>query len=161
MISNDNAAGRPRPAAGLGAPANGAKAAAGAAEPPALRAVHHVAVICSDYGRSRDFYTRVLGLEVVAETYRAERDSWKLDLSLGGRYQIELFSFPSPPPRPDAPEAAGLRHLAFKVDEVGASRERLVALGVEVEAIRIDPLTGKRFCFFKDPDGLPLELYEA
>jgi glyoxylase I family protein len=139
-------------AAGTGAPA---------AEPPALRALHHVAIICSDYGRSRDFYTRVLGLGVVAETYRAERDSWKLDLSVGGRYQIELFSFPAPPPRPDAPEAAGLRHLAFMVDEVGASRERLIALGVEVEPIRVDPLTGKRFCFFKDPDGLPLELYEA
>lgn len=172
MISNDNAAGRPETgpaggrevaAAGTGAPASetGAPAATGAAEPPALRSLHHVAIICSDYARSRDFYTRVLGLGVVAETYRAERGSWKLDLSVGGRYQIEIFSFPSPPPRPDAPEAAGLRHLAFMVDELGASRERLVALGVEVEPIRIDPLTGKRFCFFKDPDGLPLELYEA
>lgn len=169
MISNDKAAGCPEtgPAGGLAAPADVAiTAAAGtgapaAAEPPALRALHHVAVICSDYGRSRDFYTRVLGLGVVAETYRAERDSWKLDLSVGGRYQIELFSFPAPPPRPDAPEAVGLRHLAFMVDELGSSRERLIALGVEVEPIRADPLTGRRFCFFKDPDGLPLELYEA
>lgn len=151
MISNDNAAGRPETG----------PAAAGAAEPPALRALHHVAIICSDYGRSRDFYTRVLGLGVAAETYRAERDSWKLDLAVGGRYQIELFSFSAPPPRPDAPEAAGLRHLAFMVDDVVASRNRLVALGVEVEPLRVDSLTGKRFCFFKDPDGLPLELYEA
>ena len=170
MISNDNAASRPDagPVGGLAAPANGAMTAAagtgapaGAAEPPALLSLHHVAIICSDYARSRDFYTRVLGLGVVAETYRTERDSWKLDLSVGGRYQIEIFSFPSPPPRPDAPEAAGLRHLAFMVDDIGASRDRLVALGVEVEPIRVDPLTGKRFCFFKDPDGLPLELYEA
>jgi glyoxylase I family protein len=124
-----------------------------------LEALHHVAIICADYARSRDFYTRVLGLPVLAETYRAARDSYKLDLQLGSA-QIELFSFPDPPPRPTRPEAAGLRHLAFAVGELDAAVAELEAEGVAVEPIRVDELTGKRFTFFADPDGLPLELYE-
>ncbi len=143
--------------------AGGTGSAAGLASPvaSALGFVHHVAIICSDYARSRRFYVETLGLGVLAETYRQERDSWKLDLSVGGRYAIELFSFTSPPPRQDAPEAAGLRHLAFGVVDLAAARGMLEARGVALEDLRVDPITGKRYCFFKDPDGLPLELYEA
>lgn len=126
-----------------------------------LTGFHHVAVICGDYARSKAFYTGILGLEIIAETHRAARDSWKLDLALPGGGQIELFSFPSPPDRPTRPEAKGLRHLAFTVADVEAAKLRLEASGVPVEPIRIDELTGKRFTFFPDPDGLPLELYEA
>ncbi|NVK62889.1 MAG: VOC family protein [Rhodobacteraceae bacterium] len=125
-----------------------------------IEGFHHVAVICGDYARSKAFYTEVLGLAILAETHRAERDSWKLDLALPGGGQIELFSFPAPPDRPDRPEAKGLRHLAFTVADVAAARDRLEAQGVAVEPIRTDALTGKRFTFFADPDGLPLELYE-
>lgn len=124
-----------------------------------LRA-HHVAVICSDYGRSKRFYTEVLGLEVVAETYRAARDSYKLDLRLPDGTQVELFSFPSPPKRPSYPEACGLRHLAFEVADVDAAVADLARHGVTAEPVRVDEYTGKRFTFFADPDGLPLELYE-
>ncbi|MBA1275983.1 SMU1112c/YaeR family gloxylase I-like metalloprotein [Stutzerimonas azotifigens] len=127
---------------------------------PYLKALHHVALICSDYPRSKHFYTQLLGLEVIAETYRAERDSWKLDLKVGDA-QLELFSFPDAPPRPSRPEAQGLRHLAFAVDDLDATLALLNACGVETEAIRLDPLTGRRFTFFADPDGLPLELYES
>lgn len=126
---------------------------------PCLNALHHVALICSDYPRSRHFYTELLGLEVIAETYRAERDSWKLDLKVGDA-QLELFSFPGAPPRPSRPEAQGLRHLAFAVDDLDATLALLDARGIETEAVRLDPLTGRRFTFFADPDGLPLELYE-
>ena len=126
-----------------------------------LRAIHHAAIICSDYDRSRDFYTRILGLRIIAENLRAARQSWKLDLALPGGGQIELFSFPNPPPRPNTPEAQGLRHLAFAVDDIDAACARLTALGVTVEPIRVDEYTGRRFTFFPDPDGLPLELYEA
>ena len=126
-----------------------------------LKAFHHVALICSDYARSKAFYTEVLGLEVIAETYREARDSWKLDLALPGGGQIELFTFPGAPPRPSRPEAQGLRHLAFAVEDVAAARRSLEAQGIEVEDIRTDELTGKRFTFFADPDGLPLELYES
>ncbi len=125
-----------------------------------LIGLHHIAIICSDYERSKDFYTRILGLRVLAETWRAARQSWKLDLALSDRYVIELFSFPEPPPRPSHPEACGLRHLAFAVDDVAAQVELLRAKGVDPEPIRTDDLTGKRFTFFADPDGLPLELYE-
>jgi glyoxylase I family protein len=121
---------------------------------------HHVAVICSDYGRSKDFYVRVLGLEVVAEAYRAEPDSHKLDLRLPDGVQVELFSFPNPPPRPSYPEACGLRHLAFEVTDLDAAVAELAGHGVAAEPVRVDPHTGKRFTFFADPDGLPLELYE-
>jgi len=124
-----------------------------------LRAVHHIAIIASDYERSRRFYSEVLGLKVLHEVFRAERQSWKCDLDAGNA-QIELFSFPTPPPRPSRPEACGLRHLAFATPDIAAEIARLERLGVEVEPVRVDPYTGRRFTFFADPDGLPLELYE-
>lgn len=124
-----------------------------------LHSVHHIALICSDYPRSKRFYSEVLGLRVIAETYRETRDSWKLDLALGD-VQLELFSFPGAPPRPSYPEAQGLRHLAFAVDDLEAAVVRLEGFGVNCEPIREDELTGKRFTFFADPDDLPLELYE-
>ncbi len=126
-----------------------------------LKRLHHAAIICSDYARSRHFYTEVLGLRVVAENFRAQRQSYKLDLALPDGGQLELFSFPDAPPRPSYPEARGLRHLAFEVDDVLACKLRLESLGVAVEAVRLDEYTGRRFVFFADPDGLPLELYEA
>ena len=126
-----------------------------------LLGLHHVAIICADYTASKRFYTEVLGLEVLAETYRAERDSYKLDLAVGGQYALELFSFPSPPPRPNYPEAAGLRHLAFAVADLPAAVRHLEQYKVPCEPIRVDELTGRRFTFFADPDGLPLEFYEA
>lgn len=126
-----------------------------------LLGLHHVAVIASDYERSKAFYTEVLGLAVIAEIYREQRQSWKLDLALPGGRQIELFSFPDPPPRTNAPEACGLRHLAFAVADVAAAVGELAAKGVPCEPVRVDPQTGKHFTFFADPDGLPLELYEA
>jgi glyoxylase I family protein len=125
-----------------------------------LQAIHHIAVICSDYERSKQFYTEVLGLEIIREVYREERASYKLDLALNGHYVIELFSFPDPPPRPSRPEALGLRHLAFAVSDIDQAVARLTSHAVITEPIRIDPYTGKRFTFFTDPDGLPLELYE-
>lgn len=125
-----------------------------------LESIHHVAIICSDYARSKAFYTEVLGLRVVHEAYREARDSWKLDLEVSPGVQIELFSFPSPPPRVSRPEAQGLRHLAFSVRDIDAAVSRLVAHGVVCEPIRIDEYTGKRFTFFADPDDLPIELYE-
>lgn len=126
-----------------------------------LAGIHHVAIIASDYARSRRFYAELLGLEVIAEHYRQARDSWKLDLRLDDGTQIELFSFPSPPPRVSRPEACGLRHLSFRVADLDAALLHLAARGVEVEPIRVDEFTGRRFSFFADPDGLPLELYEA
>lgn len=125
-----------------------------------LNKIHHIAIICSDYERSKRFYTDVLGFEIVQETFRAARQSWKLGLALGGTYIIELFSFPDPPERPSRPEAQGLRHLAFEVDDVDAGVRALQEKGVVTEPVRVDELTGKRFTFFADPDGLPLELYE-
>ncbi len=125
-----------------------------------IRGLHHLAVICADYPRSRRFYVDTLGFRVVAENYRADRDSWKLDLALPDGVQIELFSFPSPPPRPTRPEARGLRHLALRVDDLDAEIRRLTTLGVPVEPVRTDEHTGARFTFFPDPDALPIELYE-
>ncbi|MBS1989094.1 MAG: VOC family protein [Cyanobacteria bacterium SZAS LIN-3] len=125
-----------------------------------LKRIHHTAIICSDYGVSRHFYTEVLNLKVLAENYRAERQSYKLDLAVGDYGQIELFSFPNPPARVTNPEAAGLRHLAFLVDDVEAERAKLLDHGIDVMPVRIDEYTGKKFVFFFDPDGLPLELYE-
>lgn len=125
-----------------------------------LKGLHHVAIICSNYAVSKKFYTEVLGLEIVAEHYRAERNSFKLDLKLGDQYLVELFSFPNPPPRVSRPEAAGLRHLAFCVENLDEAVRDLIARGVAFEPIRTDEYTGKRFTFFSDPDGLPLELYE-
>ncbi|AAU19723.1 VOC family protein [Bacillus cereus] len=123
--------------------------------------VHHVAIICSNYEVSKDFYTRILGFKAINEVYRKERDSYKLDLCVGKEYQIELFSFPDPPKRSSFPEAAGLRHLAFAVTNIEEAVQHLSQCGVETEAIRIDEITGKKFVFFQDPDGLPLELYEV
>ncbi|GEM77903.1 SMU1112c/YaeR family gloxylase I-like metalloprotein [Vibrio superstes] len=126
-----------------------------------LKGTHHVAIICSDYQTSKHFYTHILGLDIIAENYRAHRDSYKLDLALPDGTQIELFSFPSPPQRPSTPEAQGLRHLAFKVDDLASCIKHLESNEVEVEAVRVDEFTGNRFTFFKDPDDLPLELYEG
>jgi glyoxylase I family protein len=125
-----------------------------------LKSIHHAAIICSDYAVSKRFYTEVLGLRIVSEHFRAARDSYKLDLALPDGAQLELFSFPGAPPRPSYPEAQGLRHLAFAVDDVAAGKRMLEAQGIAVEEVRTDELTGKRFVFFADPDGLPLELYE-
>jgi len=122
--------------------------------------IHHVAIICSNYDRSKHFYVELLGFAIVQETYRTTRDSYKLDLQAGSA-QIELFSFPNPPDRVNSPEACGLRHLSFAVASLDESVADLAANGIPVEPIRLDELTGKRFTFFKDPDGLPLELYEA
>ncbi|PSL20063.1 VOC family protein [Shimia abyssi] len=126
-----------------------------------LQAIHHAAVICSDYEQSKNFYTEILGLKVVAENYRAERRSWKLDLALPDGGQIELFSFPYALARVSRPEAQGLRHLAFVVADVDASKMALEAKGVAVEPVRVDEYTGRKFTFFADPDGLPLELYQG
>jgi len=128
---------------------------------PSLLAIHHVAIICSNYPRAKQFYTELLGLSVIAENYRSERDSWKLDLALPNGNQLELFSFPNSPPRPSQPEAQGLRHLAFVVTDVVMFAQYLTEQGVSVEPIRVDEFTGKPFTFFQDPDGLPLELYQV
>lgn len=125
-----------------------------------LNKVHHIAIICSDYQRSLDFYTNVLGMRVLAEHYREGRQSYKTDLALGDYYVIELFSFPSPPSRLTHPEATGLRHLAFEVDNIDESVRELDALKINHETVRTDEYTSKRFLFFQDPDGLPIELYE-
>ncbi len=122
--------------------------------------IHHTALICSDYGRSRAFYVDTLGLTVLAETFRAERNSWKLDLDVNGAGRIELFSFPDAPERLSYPEARGLRHLAFAVSDVEGAAAELRRKGIETEPVRTDGQTGKKFVFFADPDGLPLELYE-
>ncbi|TDS12895.1 VOC family protein [Sphingobacterium paludis] len=126
-----------------------------------LKGVHHIAIICKDYTKSLFFYRDILGLELLSETYRAERQSYKADLALNGRYVIELFSFPSPPARPSYPESAGLRHLAFAVDDVDLTIRTLEGFGVLCETVRIDPLTAKKFTFAADPDELPIEFYEV
>ncbi len=126
-----------------------------------LSGINHVAIICSDYNVSKNFYTEILGFEVVRETYRENRQSYKLDLLLAPNLFIELFSFPNPPPRPSRPESCGLRHLAFNCSNLEAAILELNAKGIEVEDIRVDTNTNKRFVFFSDPDGLPLELYET
>ncbi|MCB2407624.1 SMU1112c/YaeR family gloxylase I-like metalloprotein [Hymenobacter lucidus] len=123
--------------------------------------VHHIAIIASNYTVSKHFYTEVLGLGIIREVYRAERDSYKLDLALHGHYVIELFSFPGPPPRPTHPEAAGLRHLAFAVSDLDAAVVWLMQHAVASEPIRTDEFTGRRFTFVQDPDGLPVEFYES
>ena len=122
--------------------------------------VHHIAIICSDYARSKAFYVGILGCVIVNETYREARDSFKLDLTLSGEYVIELFSFPETPPRLTGPEACGLRHLAFEVPDVEEAVRDLQSAGVKAEPIRIDEITGKRFTFTRDPDDLPIEFYE-
>ncbi|MCC3415241.1 MAG: VOC family protein [Microcoleus sp. PH2017_29_MFU_D_A] len=126
-----------------------------------IKAIHHVAIICSDYEKSKKFYVEVLGCSTIKETFRSERNSYKLDLQVGnGSAMIELFSFPHPPKRVNNPEACGLRHLAFAVEDIEASVAYLKSQQVEVEEIRLDEITEKRFTFFRDPDNLPLEIYE-
>ena len=125
-----------------------------------INGVHHIAIICSDYARSKHFYTDVIGFTPLMETYRVERESYKLDLEINGFYQIELFSFPDPPARPSRPEACGLRHLALEVDDIEETFRELSSRGITPEAVRVDEITGKRFFFISDPDGLPLEFYE-
>jgi glyoxylase I family protein len=122
--------------------------------------IHHVAIICSDYQKSKHFYTEIMGFEIIGEVYRSERQSYKLDLSVNGMYQIELFSFPNPPARASRPEACGLRHLAFEVNDVQKTRDYLVNQSIDSEEIRIDEFTNKAFFFISDPDGLPIEFYK-
>jgi len=122
--------------------------------------VHHIAVICSDYARSKAFYTEVLGLAIIQEVYREARDSYKLDLALNGQYIIELFSFPNTPARPSRPEACGMRHLAFQVENLDLVVQEIQAHNLLIEPIRVDEFTGKRFTFMADPDDLPIEFYE-
>lgn len=126
-----------------------------------LNKIHHVAIICSDYQKSKHFYTQILGLEVLQEVYREERQSYKLDLALNGNYVVELFSFPNPPKRVSRPEAAGLRHLAFEVNDIEATRAFIVSNHIEAETIRVDEYSHKRFFFISDPDDLPIEFYES
>ena len=123
--------------------------------------LHHIAIICSNYKTSKQFYTEILGFKIEREIYRSERDSYKLDLSLNGNYLIELFSFPNPPTRPSRPESTGLRHIAFAVANIQESVNYLSSKNIICEDIRIDETTGKRFTFFNDPDNLPIEIYEA
>lgn len=125
-----------------------------------LTRIHHIAIICSDYLKSKHFYVEILGFKVVTETYREDRKSFKLDLQVGDQYQIELFSFPNPPSRVSSPEACGLRHIAFEVDNVPDAVRALRDRGVDVEPVRIDEATNKCFTFFRDPDDLPIEIYE-
>jgi glyoxylase I family protein len=125
-----------------------------------INQIHHIAIICSDYEKSKRFYTEILGFDIKQEIYRAERQSYKLDLMVNGVYQIELFSFPNPPARPSRPEACGLRHIAFEVDSVDDIVKYLKAKNIESESIRVDEWTGKKFTFIADPDGLPIEFYE-
>ena len=122
--------------------------------------IHHIAIICSEYETSKTFYTEILGLKILREVYRIERDSWKLDLGIADHYVIELFSFPNPPKRPSQPESCGLRHLAFSVENVEEKRTQLIENGLVCEEIRIDEFTDKKFFFTQDPDQLPLEFYE-
>ena len=125
-----------------------------------LNRIHHTAILCSNYEKSKAFYTNILGLEIIQETYRKDRQSYKLDLSLNGEYVIELFSFPDPPKRVSRPEATGLRHLAFEVDDLDPVIKALNKKDIVAEPIRTDQITGKRFTFIFDPDNLPVELYE-
>lgn len=125
-----------------------------------LKTLHHIAIICSDYQKSKQFYTEVLGFEIQQEVYRKERDSYKLDLALNGIYLIELFSFPNPKLRPTQPEATGLRHIAFAVENIKEAMTHLQSFDIVVEPIRVDEFTGKQFTFFRDPDDLPIELYQ-
>lgn len=126
-----------------------------------IERLHHIAIICSDYKKSKQFYTEVLGFKIDNEVYRHERDSYKLDLSLNGQYLIELFSFPHPPQRPTRPEATGLRHIAFGVKDIDVAVEFLLSKNITAEPIRIDEFTNRKFTFFADPDCLPIEIYEV
>lgn len=125
-----------------------------------LNKIHHIAIICSDYQKSKHFYTQILGLEILQEMYREERQSYKLDLALNGEYVVELFTFPNPPKRVSRPEASGMRHLAFEVNDIEVTRDFLVSQNITSEEIRLDEYTYKRFFFISDPDDLPIEFYE-
>ncbi|MDK2771115.1 MAG: VOC family protein [Flavobacterium sp.] len=125
-----------------------------------LKKVHHIAIICSNYERSKKFYTEILGLQIIREVYREERDSYKLDLAIGDNYVIELFSFPNPPKRTSRPEACGLRHLAFEVSNINEAHNYCITNNINAETIRIDEFTEKKFFFISDPDDLPIEFYE-
>ncbi|STO55593.1 lyase [Canicola haemoglobinophilus] len=127
---------------------------------PTIIGFHHVAIIVSNYAKSKKFYTEILGASIINETYREELDSYKLDLTFSDGSQIELFSFPNPPERLSYPESCGLRHLAFKVNNIDNAVSYLKSKGIFSEPIRIDEITGKKFTFFKDPDNLPIEFYE-
>jgi glyoxylase I family protein len=126
-----------------------------------INKIHHVAIICSDYQKSKHFYTEILGFKILAEVYRAERQSYKLDLMVNGNYQIELFSFPNPPARTSRPEACGLRHLAFEVNNIIKTKDYLMGQSIDCEVIRLDEFTNKTFFFIYDPDGLPIEFYKS
>ncbi|AQS04398.1 VOC family protein [Clostridium beijerinckii] len=121
--------------------------------------IHHIAIIASNYEVSKNFYVNILGFEIIRENYRKDRDSYKLDLKIGNS-EIELFSMPNAPKRPSYPEACGLRHLAFHVKDIEEVIRELNEKGIETEPIRIDEYTNRKFTFFSDPDGLPLELHE-
>lgn len=125
-----------------------------------INKIHHIAIICSDYKKSKHFYTQILGLQVIREVFRANRQSYKLDLAINGDYIIELFSFPNPPERVSRPEATGLRHLAFEVNDIEATRNYLLSHSIDSETIRIDEYTEKSFFFIADPDNLPIEFYQ-
>lgn len=125
-----------------------------------LNRIHHISIICSDYKKSKAFYTEILGLDVIREIYRKERQSYKIDLALNGVYVIELFSFPYPPKRLSMPEGTGLRHIAFEVDNLNIVIEKLKKYNIACEPVRLDGTTNKHFTFFSDPDDLPIELYE-
>lgn len=129
--------------------------------PLPLLGLHHIALITADYARARDFYHRILGLPIISESWRAERQSWKLNLQLPDGTQLELFSFPAPPARPSWPEACGLRHLALSTNDLEGWRAALLCQQVACEEIRLDELTGQRFFFCQDPDQLPIEFYET
>jgi glyoxylase I family protein len=126
-----------------------------------IKGIHHVAILTDNFEKSKAFYTGVLGFTIVKETYREERKSYKLDLAIAGVYQVELFSFPDYKERASFPEAKGLRHLAFAVEDIDSAVDELIQHGVDVQGIRTDEITNKRFCFFYDPNGQPLELYEV
>jgi len=126
-----------------------------------IQKIHHIAIIASDYEISKKFYTEILGLEIIREVYRSERESYKLDLALNGEYVVELFSFPNSPQRTSRPEAAGLRHLAFEVSDLDRTVKELALKNIISEPIRTDEFTGKRFTFINDPDQLPIEFYEV
>lgn len=125
-----------------------------------IEKLHHIAIICSDYEKSKKFYTQILGFKIEQEIFRKERQSYKLDLSLNGQYIIELFSFPNPPNRQTRPEATGLRHIAFAVKDLESCINSLNINNIETEPVRVDEFTNKKFTFFTDPDNLPIELYE-
>ena len=125
-----------------------------------IKNIHHIAILCSNYEKSKHFYSKILGLEIIRETYRSERNSYKLDLALNGTYILEIFSFPNPPVRPSKPESTGLRHLAFVVENLDSVINEMSKNGIIAEDVRIDTLTSKRFTFIADPDNLPIEFYE-